>query len=274
MKVAAIVQARMKSSRLPDKVMLDLAGKPMLARVIERVSLAHRVDQVIVATASGVEEDPIADLCAGLGVACFRGSLQDVLDRYFQAASQYQADVVVRITADCPVVDPGLIDETVAALLGQPTAGAIWKPQSETVPQPGSPDAIPWEYASTRLPPPWHRTFPIGLDVEAVPFTALERAWREATAPYEREHVLPFLYDQPGRFRCLVADWTEDLGSYRWTVDTAADLEVLRRVYTLLAEKPAFTWLDVLAVYRRHPELAQGNAGIRHKDFREVDPRN
>jgi spore coat polysaccharide biosynthesis protein SpsF len=264
----------MKSSRLPDKVMLDLGGRSMLVRVIDRVRMAKTIDRVMVATTSGADEDPIADLCAKQGIDCYRGSLQDVLDRYYQAARMGGADIVVRITADCPLIDPGLIDETVNALLGQTTGDAIWKPQGDEMQYPpASVEDIPWDYASTRLPPPWQRTFPIGLDVEVCTFRALERAWTEATAQYEREHVLPYLYDQPNRFRCLVADWREDLGHYRWTVDTAADLDLMREVYRRLEPLPQFNWLDVLDLFRRAPELEAINAGIHHKDFREVDTR-
>jgi spore coat polysaccharide biosynthesis protein SpsF len=272
--VVAIIQARMKSSRLPDKVMLDLAGKPMLVRVIERVKQANLVNKVMVATTDGTDENPIAELCAAQNIDCYRGSLKDVLDRYYQAALLQHADIVVRITADCPLVDPGLIDETISVLLGNARRHAIWKPQGDSVnyPEPSLAD-VPWDYASTRLPPPWKRTFPIGLDVEVCTFAALERAWNEAQATYEREHVLPYLYDVPNRFRCVVADWTENLGEYRWTVDTQADLDVMRMVYQRLLAKTNFTWLEVLQLYRESPELMDVNAGIYHKDFREFDSR-
>ncbi len=264
----------MKSSRLPDKVMLDLAGKPMLLRVIERVKKAGRIQKVMVATTSGEDENPIAELCAVNHIDCYRGSLQDVLDRYYQAASLAGADIVVRITADCPLIDPGLIDDTVAALLGETSGKANWQGQGnpEGYP-PATVEGIPWDYASTRLPPPWKRTFPIGLDVEVCTYSALARAWHEAKAQFEREHVLPYLYEEPNRFRCIVADWPEDLGEYRWTVDTAADLDAMRMVCQKLASRPDFTWLDVLDLYRKTPELAEINAGIYHKDFREVDTR-
>lgn len=271
-KVVAIIQARMKSSRLPDKVMLDIQGKPMLTRVIERVQLAQLVDQVMVATTSGLDEDPIAELCQSVGVRCYRGSLQDVLDRYYQAAKPVKPDIVVRITADCPLIDPGLIDETVDVLQGQTGGSAIWKPQADSKKLPASAGKIPWDYASTRLPPPWHRTFPIGLDVEACRFEALERAWKEATAVYEREHVMPFFYDTPNRFRCIVADWPIDLGFHRWTVDTAEDLALIREIYSRLGER-SFTWLDVLTLFAQDPDLVKMNTGIQHKDFREVDSR-
>ncbi len=272
-KVVAIIQARMKSSRLPDKVMLDIQGKPMLTRVIERVRLAKNVDHVIVATTTGADEDPIADLCRKAGVDCYRGSLQDVLDRYYQAAKPHQPNIVVRITADCPLIDPGLIDETVDVMFGLEGRTAIWKPQGKAEKNPiKTEDGLAWDYASTRLPPPWQRTFPIGLDVEACRFYALEQAWREATAPFEREHVMPYFYDVPDRFRCIVADWPVDLGFHRWTVDTPEDLELIRQVYTRLGNQP-FAWLDVLALFEQDPALIQINAGTHHKDFREVDTR-
>lgn len=272
MNVLAIIQARMKSSRLPDKVMLDIHGKPMLTRVIERVQLASLINRVMVATTNGPDEDPIADLCQTTGIDCYRGNLNDVLDRYYQAAQKYQPDIVVRITADCPLIDPGLIDETVGVMIGSGPATAIWKPQADAEKYSASSADIAWDYASTRLPPPWHRTFPIGLDVEACRFQALVRAWKEATAPFEREHVMPYFYDLPNRFRCIIADWPVDLGHYRWTVDTEADLALIREVYARLEGKP-FTWLDVLALFEQDPDLIKINAGIYHKDFREVDSR-
>jgi spore coat polysaccharide biosynthesis protein SpsF len=273
-RVVAIIQARMKSSRLPDKVMLDLNGKSMLERVIERVSQARRLNQVVVATTSGPDEDPIAELCARQGIACYRGSLKDVLDRYYHAALEFNAGVVVRITADCPLIDPGLIDETVSVLLGEGQPAAVWKPQGDQVHYPpASAEGITWDFASTRLPPPWLRTFPLGLDVEVCTFAALQRAWQEAREQYEREHVLPYLYDQPNRFRCVIADWKEDFSRFRWTVDTAEDLDMMRIVYKHLESKPNFTWLDVLDLFKQHPELSDINAGVHHKDFREVDTR-
>src|SRR5512133_3030988 len=142
-RVVAIVQARMSSSRLPGKVLLDLAGQPMLARVVERARRSRRIDQVAVATTTDPSDDPVEAFCRERGYACVRGSMHDVLDRYYQAARQLQAGVIVRLTADCPLVDPGLIDETVQAF------------HREEV-----------DFACNRLPPPFTRTYPIGLDVE------------------------------------------------------------------------------------------------------------
>ncbi len=273
LRVLAIIQARMRSSRLPQKVMLDIAGKPMLQRVIERTARAHRVSDVVVATTRDADEDPIAALCHKLGVACYRGSLQDVLDRYYRCAQPYQPDVVVRITSDCPVIDPGLIDETIQALTGNPGKNDLWMPQGDplTYRSPTHPE-IPWDFAATRLPPPWHRTFPIGLDVEACTFPALGIAWREASAQHEREHVMPYLYQVPGQFRCFIGSYSEDLGSQRWTVDTSSDLEMIRGVYAKLGTEN-FDWLDVLKVVREHPELSAINADVQHKSYLDVDTR-
>ncbi len=250
MKTIAIVQARMSSSRLPGKVLQDIAGKPMLAWVVDRAARARRVDGVLVATTTDPADDPIEAFCRQRGYACFRGSQFDVLDRYYQAARSVSADVVVRLTADCPLMDPTLIDAVLEAFSRESA-----------------------DFAANRLPPPWHRTFPIGLDIEVCSFAALQRAWQEAAQPYEREHVMPYLYDEPGRFKVYVLDTQPDYGSLRWTVDTPADLEFLRAVVAHLEGRDDFSWLDVLAVVRQHPELAEINAGVRHKVFDETDDR-
>ena len=272
-KTIAIIQARMKSSRLPDKVMLDIAGKPMLQRVVERTARAKLVDQVIVATTSGKDEDPIEALCKTQGIPCFRGSLQDVLDRYYQCAVPYSPDVVVRITADCPLMDADLIDETIKVLTGKSTGNGLWIPQGN--PESFSPPIhaeIPWDYASTRLPPPWKRTYPIGLDVEAVTFAALAATWREAKEQHEREHVLPYLYEVENRFRCIVGSCAPNYGHYRWTIDTEADLKLIREIYNCL-EGEDFSWKDILALIEKHPELLAINADVPHKTFLDVDSR-
>ena len=166
----AIIQARMSSSRLPGKVLLDIAGQPMLVRMVERARRARSIEQVVVATTTDPSDDPIEQLCAERGYDCFRGSLPDVLDRYTQAARQFEAHTIVRLTADCPLLDPAVLDLTVEALAGN-------------------------DFAANRLPPPWTRSLPIGLDVEVVTREALERAWHEAQERYQREHVLPYIYE-------------------------------------------------------------------------------
>jgi spore coat polysaccharide biosynthesis protein SpsF len=269
----AIIQARMKSSRLPDKVMLDIAGKPMLQHVIERTSRAKMVQQVVVATTTGADEDPIAELSASINVPCFRGSLQDVLDRYYQCAKKYSPDVVVRITADCPVIDAGLIDETVSVLLGETEGNGLWQPQGDPrLYGQSTASGIPWDYAATRLPPPWRRSYPIGLDVEAFTFSALETAWHEAKEQHDREHVLPYLYEVENRFRCIIGAHQPDCGHHRWTVDTPTDLELIRQIYSRLQGED-FSWKDVLRLVKQQPELSMINADVPHKTYLDVDNR-
>jgi spore coat polysaccharide biosynthesis protein SpsF len=266
MKTVAIIQARMGSSRLPGKVLLDIAGKPMMQRVIERTQRAHSLDSVTAATTTDPADDPVAAFAASIGIPCTRGSLHDVLDRYYQAAKTHQADVIVRITADCPVVDPEVIDQTVR-LVTENSA---------------------FDFSCNRLPPPFGRTFPIGLDVEACTFAALQRAWQESTETFHREHVMPFIYEgtrlalrtpqiaegvSPRGFRIAQLHHQPDYGSLRWTVDTPEDLVFMREIFTRLGNKTDFTWYDVLEIIQQHPELAQINAAVRHKTMTEVDER-
>ncbi len=248
--VVAIIQARMASSRLPGKVLLDIGGEPMLVRVVERVRRAETVRAVAVATTTDASDDPVEVLCNERGYPLSRGSQFDVLDRYYQAARQMRADVVVRVTADCPVIDPGVIDRTVREFL---RTGV--------------------DFAANRLPPPWKRTFPIGLDTEVVAFAALERAWKEASELHEREHVMPYFYDQDGRFRIQVIDNDQDYGALRWTVDTPEDLDLLRRIYANFDGRDDFGWLDVLTLVQSRPDLGAINANVRHKTGFEVDER-
>ncbi|MGV8026799.1 MAG: cytidylyltransferase domain-containing protein [Anaerolineaceae bacterium] len=249
-RIVAIIQARMGSSRLPGKVLRDIYGKPMLEWVVERARKASMLSEVAVATTIDQSDDMLEQVCANLCVSCLRGSVFDVLDRYYQAARQCEADVIVRLTADCPLIDPGLIDLVVTRFLEEKV-----------------------DFAANRLPPPYERTYPIGLDVEVVAFTALERAWKEAIASHEREHVLPYLYDTPGRFKILVVDYERNLGNYRWTVDTQPDLRFIQEVVAHLPDKENFSWLDVLKIVEENPQLSEINAGISHKSFLDVDER-
>lgn len=249
-RTVAIVQARMSSSRLPGKVLKEINGKPMIAHVVERTRRAGSVNFVAVATTTDAADDAVERWCQESQTACYRGNMFDVLDRYYQAARLYAADIIVRVTADCPVIDPQVIDDTVAAF-----------------------HAHNADFSANRLPPPWGRTFPIGLDTEVCRFTALERAWKEAREDHEREHVMPYLYDTPGRFTVYQLNTMPDYGTLRWTVDTPEDLEFIRAVFALLQDKENFTWLDVLAVTQAHPELNTINAEIKHKVFDDVDAR-
>lgn len=282
--IVAIIQARMASSRLPGKVLLGIDGEPMLAHVVTRARLALLVDRVAVATTSETSDNPVAEFCAAQGYHCYRGSQYDVLDRYYQAARQYEANVIVRITADCPLLDPALVDQTIAYFLGEEGGQPAYTATPEC--------PYPWDFAANRLPPPWGRTYPIGLDSEVCSFQALERAWREASQPHQREHVMPYLYeyspvadsrqlaaynspaksnqDHP-QFRALLVNHPEDFGALRWTVDTAADLELVRRIFTHFHPRRDFTWLEVLEYYQSEPALAQINADIQHKKLFDID---
>lgn len=227
-KVVAIIQARMGSTRLPGKVLLDLAGEPMLARVVARGQRATTLQEVIVATTTDPVDDVIVELCQARGWPYFRGSEADVLDRYYRAAIQYQAGIVVRITADCPLIDQGVLDWVVREHLLQ---GAV-------------------DYTSNTLPP---RTFPRGLDVEVMSFEALERAWREDDNLAWREHVTPYIYRHPEKFALKAVVNTEDLSHMRWTVDTIDDLVLVRKIYGYFGHD-TFSWRDVLDILERHPE--------------------
>lgn len=254
MRTVAIIQARMNSSRLPGKVLKEISGQPMLTWVVERTRLAKTVDAVGVATTTDPSDDPVEELCRRSGYLLYRGDQFDVLDRYYQAACRFDAGVIVRITADCPFIDPQVVDHTVEEFFHQKV-----------------------DFAANRLPPPFKRTYPIGLDTEVCSFAALERAWKEACQTYEREHVMPYLYNVEGRFRTWVVNHEPDYGALRLTVDTAEDLEFVSRIAGRLGPGMAFSWLDVLALLEREPQLLQINAGVQHKTMIDTDrrrPRN
>jgi spore coat polysaccharide biosynthesis protein SpsF len=250
LRIVVIIQARMGSSRLPGKVLKDIDGKPMLVRVAERASRARLVNLVGIATTVNEGDDSIVDLCHQQGYPVFRGSEFDVLDRFYQAANQFQADVIVRLTADCPVIDPQLIDQSIQEYLDTGV-----------------------DFVATRLPPPWKRTYPIGLDVEVCSMVGLERAWKEAVQPYEREHVMPYLYDREGRFQISILNNDVDYSFMRWTVDTQEDLVLIRRIFEHFPGRDDFSWLEIIDLYQKAPELADINANVRHKVANEVDHR-
>lgn len=270
--VIAIVQARMGASRLPGKVLADICGQPMLVRVVERARRARSLTDVLVATTQEPEDDQLIDLCNKRGYRWFRGSEQDVLDRYYRAARDCQAEVIVRITADCPVIDPLVIDQTVFAFFGL-ISPLIVEGQTTRITSEFNPGRLPWDFAANRLPPPWKRTFPIGLDTEVCTFAALERAWHEAREPHHREHVMPYLYEAEGNFRVLLVNHSPDYGNMRWTVDTTQDLELLREIYNRFEGRDDFSWLDVLTLFQREPGLADINREVPHKDYRVVEKR-
>jgi spore coat polysaccharide biosynthesis protein SpsF len=237
-KVVAIIQARMGSTRLPGKVLKDLCGETVLARVVNRTRRATLLNEVVVATSVQPADDAIVQECGRLSVACFRGDEADVLDRYYRAAEKFSADAIVRITSDCPLIDPEVSDKTIRAFLDQ------------------HPD-----YASNVL----QRSYPRGLDTEVMTFAALQSAQREARDPYQREHVTPFLYQHPDRFRLVSVTGDRDYSHYRWTLDTREDLEFLRAVYARRAEAPDPAWQDVLRILEGEPDLAAINEHVKQK---------
>lgn len=233
--IVAIVQARMGSSRLPGKSLAEIVNRPMLWHVIERVKRATLVDRVVVATSTSAADDAIDELCRENGVACYRGSENDVLDRFYLAARQEKASQIVRITGDCPMIDPEVIDRVVRRF------------------QRGDLD-----YASNAMV----RSYPDGLDTEVFSFQALERAWHEATKTSEREHVTPYL--RSGKFRTanVEGDSAAMYQRYRWTVDEEQDLEFTRAVYHALREKQHFVMKDVLDLVETSPQLQTLNSEI------------
>jgi len=234
--IAAIVQARMSSTRLPGKVLKEILGRPMLWHLVNRLKQAQLVDKIIIATTDKAVDEPVIGLARELGIDSFAGSEADVLDRYYQAAKKYKAGVIVRITADCPLLDPHIVDEVV-------------RRYSE-----GDCD-----YATNTL----KLTYPDGLDVEVISYAALERAWREVKLASEREHVTPYIRKNPDRFRIANVESGVDLSRLRWTVDREEDLEFVRQVYRYLyREGQVFHTGDILALLKKHPELEQINRGI------------
>jgi spore coat polysaccharide biosynthesis protein SpsF len=240
----------MGSSRLPGKILKDVGGVPMLSHVVTRTRRSQWVGQVVVATTTNTSDDAVDSFCKSHGIPVYRGDPFDVLDRYYQSARTFEAQTIIRITGDCPLIDPKEIDRVIEAFF------------TEEV-----------DFAANRLPPPWHRTTPIGMDTEVVTIEALTRAWQEATAPYAREHVMPYLYEEPGRFKILLVDHEPDLGDLRLTVDTREDLILIRKIFEHFGNKNNFALEDILSVIDDHPEWLEINADVAHKSYNDVDER-
>jgi len=242
MGTVAIIQARMGSTRLPGKVFEVFAGQTALAHCVGRVQACPAIDEVIVATTIDPRDDVIVEACEARGWRWSRGSEDDVLDRYYQAAVAAGADTVVRITSDCPLLDPAVVGELIARFRA---AGA--------------------DYASTSWP---RATFPLGISAEVMTFAALATAWREDADPAWREHVTPFLYRHPERFRIVGLGTDADVAFHRWTLDTPEDATLLRLIFDHL-DPAALGWRDVLAVVEAHPGWATINQAIVQKTVPE-----
>ncbi len=235
MKIAVVVQARTGSTRLPNKVLLPVAGKTLLERMVERVEAASTPFALVIATTTDAADDPIAALCTRMGVRCFRGHPTDLLDRHYRAALDVGADVVAKIPSDCPLIDPTVIDRVLGTFVAR---------------------ADELDYVGDLQP----ATYPDGNDVEVMPIGVLETAWREATRPLEREHTTPFVWERPERFRLHNVAWERGLDlsmSHRFTIDYPEDYAFVRAVFEALwrPERPIFTLDDVLALLSERPDI-------------------
>jgi spore coat polysaccharide biosynthesis protein SpsF len=241
MRVVVIIQARMNSSRLPGKVLQSVLGKPLLEYEIERLQRITNIDELVVATTVDSKDNPVVELCERLKVPYFRGSENDVLERYYGAATKYQADVVVRVTADCPLIDPRVCEDTIRCYLDNyPT----------------------YDYVSNVI----DRTFPRGFDTEVFSYQALCEAHHEAIRTADREHVTLFLYRQPECYHIGSFSNREDYSQHRWTVDTSEDLELITNIIQgLYPSKPDFDLTDTLKLLENHPEWQLINAHIEQK---------
>jgi spore coat polysaccharide biosynthesis protein SpsF len=239
MKTCAIIQARMSSKRLPGKVLCEINSRPLLSYVLERVAAAKRINKIILATSTDVSDDPIAQLCKKNDILFYRGSLNDVLDRYYQAAREVKADIIVRLTGDCPLIDPRMIDDIINTYKN------------------GN-----YDYVANTIPPKW--SVPDGMDVEVFSFRNLEQAWREAKKPSEREHVTFYFWKNPEIFSIYRYNLDRDLSNYRLTVDYAEDLKVVTAIITNLYPKNAlFTLEDIINFLSDNPDIYRINAHIK-----------
>lgn len=244
MKVGIIVQARMTSTRLPGKVLMPVMGKPLLEYQIERLQRVRRSEDIIIAITANDKDQPIVDLADRLGIKVFRGSEEDVLSRYFGAAKENDLDVVVRITSDCPLIDPAVVDDVIGAYLE---------------------NSKNCDYVSNCL----NRTFPRGMDTEVFPFTLLEKIHLEVEEQPYREHVTPYIYEDNQRFRLLNVAFPRDESHQRWTVDTLEDFilieHILESIYPI---NPLFELEDILVLMSAHPNWYEINSQIEQKKLR------
>ncbi|MFN5817049.1 MAG: aminotransferase class III-fold pyridoxal phosphate-dependent enzyme, partial [Pseudanabaena sp.] len=231
MTTLAIIQARMGSTRFPNKVMRQILGVPMVELLLHRLAKAKYVDRIVLATSIASNNQALVNHVKGLGYEVYQGSEDDVLDRYYQAACAIQPEIVVRITGDCPLVDPEIVDLAITTF------------KQANV-----------DYLSNVSPP----SYPDGLDVEVFSFQSLKQAWQSANKPHEREHVTPYLRES-GKFQLLGINHSEDQSDKRWTVDEPEDFEVIKNIFEYFAPRKDFSWLEVLKLQQNQPELFAAN---------------
>lgn len=243
MKIVIIVQARMTSTRLPGKVLKPVLGKPLLEYQIERLQRVKLANEIVIATTKNATDDSIVKCCDRLLIPYFRGSEEDVLARYHGAATAHQADVIVRITSDCPLIDPQVIDRVIQYYIDHQ-----------------------YDYVSNCL----ERTYPRGMDTEVFSFKALNEAFLEATAKNDREHVTPFINRQSERYRLGSVLYTDDRSQHRWTVDTPEDFDLIQKILeAIYPQNPEFSLEDCLHLSDRYPEWSNINAHIEQKQYSE-----
>lgn len=241
MKVAAIIQARMGSSRLAGKVLMKVLGRPLLAYQLERVGRSVNIDEILVATTDKAIDDDVALLCESLGIPYLRGSEDDVLERYYKTALQVKADAVVRLTGDCPLIDPQVIDKVIDYYLLH---------------------VHEFQYASNTL----KRTFPRGMDAEVFSFQALKKAHRQATSSADREHVTRYIVNNPEAFKLFNVSYSEDCSFHRWTVDTHEDFTLIREIIeAIYPSNPHFSMEDIIHLFEENPDWQLINTQIQQK---------
>lgn len=241
MRKEVFIQARMGSKRLPGKVLKSVKGQPLLHYLLERVARVTQADAIRVLTTTEAIDDAIEAFCKSHGISIFRGAEHDVLSRYYHAAKEHHVDAIVRVTADCPLIDPAVIDHVIEVYC-------------EEYPH--------WDYISNTL----QRTFPRGMDVEICSFAALERAYLEAKEPAEREHVTLHFYRNPEKFHIKNLASSSNLSRHRWTVDTDEDFQLIELILqNLYPIKPQFTLEDILGLLTQHPEWSAINENVEQK---------
>ena len=240
-RIVTIIQTRRESTRLPDKVLMPLSGKPLFVRQVERVQAASLAGEVVVATTPSPADDLVVDICRQEGIACFRGHAADLLDRHFRAACHYEADIVLKIPSDCPLIDPVIIDRVIDLYLSNDGA---------------------YDYVSNLHPATW----PDGNDVEIMPLAVLQEAHAHASRLLEREHTTPYIWERPDRFRIgnLVMEGGKDYSmTHRFTIDYEADYQFIRAVYEeLYPSNPLFGVRDILELLERRPDIYLINASL------------
>lgn len=241
--ILCISQARMTSSRLPGKILKTVCGRTLLDYHTSRLLRCQTIDRLIIATTVNDTDNPVEEFCRMKNISCVRGSEDDVLSRYFLAATRYSAEVIVRVTSDCPLIDPVLVDQVVSYFLNHRDQ---------------------YDYINLG-----DGNFPRGLDVEVFSYAALEKAQNNGHEPYEREHVTPYIYREESEFRCGIFPSDQRFGHHRWCVDEPKDFKLIAKILNKFNGRDDFTWQDCLALFDDNPEWFDINSMIRQKNLKE-----